>query len=318
MRGPQSLYAVGVLAAALVLTSCGGDDDDPTPTGETKDSGCGFHSGPFSDSVEVSGDFGGKVTAKFGEPFKPTGLERTVLTAGSGKATKDGTAVNATVTVFNGRTGDEISTQTNKATVGDPGPAVIAAGLGCVPIGSRVVVAAPASDLFGAEGNPTVGLSAKDGIVIVTDVAAVVKPKAGEWPDAPAVTFRGRKTPLVTAPTGPAPTGVLLDVIKPGTGQLVRAGNQVTVNFKTLLWGSGKVVLETYGKGKRPLTYGTNDFVPGFTAAVVGQRAGAQLLVAVPPEFGYGAAGAESVGISGTDTLLIVIEIQATAARPIS
>lgn len=318
-RVPSRLYVGTVAAVALVLAGCSGDDESPSPTGPTADSGCGFHSGPFSDSVAVTGDFGGTVDVEFDKPLKPTSLERTILTPGNGKETKDGMAVNATVSVFSGRTGELISTQTSKATVGDPAPQAIAAGLGCVQIGSRIVAAAPASELFGEEGNPTVGLSASDGVVLVTDVAAVVRPpKAEEWPDAPAVTFRGRQSPLVTVPTGTPPTAVLVDVIKPGTGQLVQAGGQVTVNFKTMLWSSGKVVVETYGKGKRPLTYGTNDFVPGFTAAVVGQRAGAQLLVAVPPEFGYGAAGAESSGISGDDTLLIVIEILATADRPIS
>lgn len=307
----------GVAAAALVLAGCGGDDDKnagPGPNGPTRDAGCGFHSGPASDSVKVTGDFGGELAATFGKPMKTSGLERTVVTAGTGKETKDGTAVSATVSVFNGRTGDLINRQASKPTVGESTtPQILAAGLRCVPTGSRVVATGPASELFGAEGNPDLGIAAGDGVVVVTDVAEVVKPpKADPWPDAPAVTFDGRRSPEIGEPTGAVPQKVLVDVIRPGTGVKVRAGDQITVNFKTVIWGSGKTVVETYGKGKKPLTYGTNDFVPGFTSAVVGQRAGARLLVAVPPEFGYGAAGAESSGISGDDTLLIVIEIEAS------
>lgn len=321
-RSPRLVPVVVLVTAALVLAGCGGDDDNagPAPTGPTADTGCGFHSGPFSNAVTVAGDFGGDATAKFRRPFKPSGVERTVVTAGTGKATKDGTAVNATVSVFNGRTGDLINRQTSKTTVGDAGPAsVLSAGLRCVPVGSRVVAVAPASELFGAEGNPEIDLAGTDGVVIVTDVSEPAKPpKAGAWPDAPTVTFRGRRSPVLTIPTGTAPSQVLVDVISEGTGARVRAGDLVTVDFKTMLWGSGKVVVETYGKGKKPLTYGTNDFVPGFTAALVGQRAGARLIVSVPPEFGYGTTGAESAGISGTDTLVIVIEIASVQARPAS
>ena len=326
MRGTRSssrLVAVAGVAAALVLAGCGGDDDKnagPGPTGPTQDTGCGFHSGPTSNSVTVTGDFGGEATAEFGKPLKAAALERTIVTAGSGKETKTGSAVTATVSVFNGRTGDLINRQSSKPTVGESAtPQILAAGLRCVPIGSRVVATGPASELFGAEGNPDLGIAASDGVVVVTDVAEVVKPpKADAWPDAPTVTFDGRRSPTVGVPTGAAPDAVLVDVIRPGTGVKVRAGDQITVNFKTVIWGSGKTVLETYGKGKKPLTYGTNDFVPGFTAAVVGQRAGARLLVAVPPEYGYGTGGAESVGIGGDDTLLIVIEIEAsqTPAAP--
>lgn len=319
MRTAPRLVPVAVLvAAALALAGCGGGDGGKGPalTGPTADAGCGFHSGPFSNAVTVSGDFGGEVTAKFGRPFRPAGLERTIVTAGSGKAAEDGRAVNATVSVFNGRTGDLINRQASKATVGDAAPSsVTSAGISCVPVGSRVVVAAPASELLGAEGSKQLGLAGDDGVVIVTDVAEVVKPPRTEpWPDAPAVIFNGRRSPTLTVPTGTAPDRVLVDVIRPGHGVRVHAGDQVTVNFKTMVWGSGKVVLETYGKGKAPLTYGTNDFVPGFTAALIGQRAGARLLVAVPAEFGFGADG-QSAGISPTDTLLIVVEIESAQAR---
>lgn len=317
----RSLQLVAAAAvAALVLTGCGGDDSEganPAPTGPTEDTGCGFESGPFSDAVSVEGDFGGEVEPTYDRPLKPTSLQRSIVSAGKGKEAADGRLVSATVSVFNAKTGDLINRQTNKTTVGDAAtPEVLAAGLRCVPLGSRVVATAPASALFGPGGNPDAGLAPNDGVVVVTDVAAVVAPKAVDWPEAPAVSFAGRKSPKVSVPTGAAPDQLLVDVIRPGTGALVRSGDLISVNFKTMLWGSGKVVQETYGKGKAPLRYGTNDFIPGFTAAVVGQRAGAQLVVTVPPEFAYGPDGAENVGIKGTDTLLIVIEIESTQTPP--
>lgn len=310
--------AVVLVPVILAVAGCGGDDDKnsaPSPGGPTQDTGCGFSSGPFSNAVKVAGDLGAEVTLDFPKPLKPTGLQRTVVTTGKGKQPKDGSSVNATVSVFNGRTGDLVNRQTSTTTIGEPTTAaVFAAGLRCVPIGSRVVATAPASEVFGPEGSPASGLGPADGVIIVTDLAEVVKPpKATGWSQAPDVTFRGRQSPTFAVPTGTPPEEVLVDVIKPGTGAVVRAGDQVTLNYKIVVWGSGKLVQETYGKGKKPLTFGTGDFVPGFTTALLGQRSGARVIAAVPPKFGYGSAG--TVGVSGTDTLLVVIEIEATQAQ---
>lgn len=314
-RSTTRLLAVS-LVAAMALAGCGKDKDEagPNPGGPTADSGCGFHSGPFSDAVKVSGDFGGDVTAEFARPFRPQELERTILTRGTGKETKDGTAVEATASVFNGKTGALLAHQSAPASVGAPNTdPTIAASIRCVPIGSRVVSVAPASTFF-SDGGAAVGLAASDGVVIVTDVSEKVKtPEATGWTGAPDVTFRVRKSPRFTVPTGTAPDQVLVDVIRPGTGQVIKAGNQITVDFKAVVWGSGKVVRETYGPGGSPVTFGTNDVVPGFTAAVVGQKAGARLVVAIPPAFGYG-ANAGSYGLKSTDTLVFVIEIQSTKA----
>jgi peptidylprolyl isomerase len=53
--------------------------------------------------------------------------------------------------------------------------------------------------------------------------------------------------------------------------------------------------------------------VSGFGKAMVGQTVGSQVEVIIPPSEGYGTAGQESAGISGTDTLVFVIDILATS-----
>jgi peptidylprolyl isomerase len=43
----------------------------------------------------------------------------------------------------------------------------------------------------------------------------------------------------------------------------------------------------------------------------VGQQVGSRVVVAIPPELGYGKGGNKQAGIKGTDTLYFVVDILA-------
>ena len=49
--------------------------------------------------------------------------------------------------------------------------------------------------------------------------------------------------------------------------------------------------------------------IAGWDEGLVGQTVGSQVLLVVPPDKGYGAAGQPNAGISGTDTLVFVVDI---------
>ncbi len=51
--------------------------------------------------------------------------------------------------------------------------------------------------------------------------------------------------------------------------------------------------------------------VKGWDDGLVGQTVGSRVLLAIPPELGYGKTGNEDAGISGTDTLYFVVDILA-------
>lgn len=107
---------------------------------------------------------------------------------------------------------------------------------------------------------------------------------------------------------GPPPSELVLKVIKPGTGETVKSGDPVTVDYQGTNWTNGQVFDQSYGRGAA--TFETDGVVPGFGAALVGQKVGAQVVVGIPPEFGYGSAGQSGAGIAGTDTLVFVIEVK--------
>lgn len=113
------------------------------------------------------------------------------------------------------------------------------------------------------------------------------------------------------------PTELVLKVLKQGTGATVKSGDSVTVDYQGTNWTTNTVFDQSYTRGE-PATFTTDGVVPGFGAALVGQKVGSQVVVGIPPEFGYGSAGQPSANIGGTDTLVFVIEIKSVAGGQLS
>lgn len=185
----------------------------------------------------------------------------------------------------------------------------------CATVGSRVVAVVPPSDAFGTAGNDTYSLSGTDTIVMVIDVEAIIPAAADGVEQAPvdglpAVTLDDTGAPTVTIPETAAPTELQLEVLKKGDGATVADGDSLIVQYSGVNWTTGEVFDESWGNGT-PASFGTGDVIEGFRDAVVGQAVGSQVLVVIPPDKGYGAEGQSSAGISGTDTLVFVIDILA-------
>ena len=57
--------------------------------------------------------------------------------------------------------------------------------------------------------------------------------------------------------------------------------------------------------------------MPGWAQALAGKTVGSRVWMALPPRFGYGAAGNEGAGIKGTDTIYFLVDILARAPKPV-
>ena len=62
------------------------------------------------------------------------------------------------------------------------------------------------------------------------------------------------------------------------------------------------------GKGT-PSPPGRGQVIPGFDKTLVGKRIGSRVLLSIPPADGYGPSGNSQAGISGTDTLVFVVDL---------
>ena len=302
--------ALATAAAALVLAGCAGGGDPEASSTPSAAECMDIPSGSLSESVEVEGDFGGVPTATFETPLEADELQRTIVTEGDGETTAAGDSVNAVVTVFAGSTGEQLFSQPATITAGEETVCeAFLSGVDCVPTGTRSVTVAPADTLYEGAGNENIGLAAGESVVIVVDVKEPLT--AEEWTeDVPEVTFGAEgEAPTVTLPDTAPPTEYQLKVLEEGDGDVVQAGDTVTLNYQGTSWDTGEVFDQSYGGD--PAQFSTDQVIQGFGAALIGQEVGTKLIVSIPPEYAYGtdAAAADL----GGQTLVFLVEILDTA-----
>ncbi len=316
MRTLPFAAALAVPALILSLAACAPTDEPETPdTAGTDTPVACAPSGPYSDSVEVSGDFDTQPAVEFPAPLAPTATQRTLITEGDGTELQDGAQVQVHFTMFNGETGEESSTtgydEANLFTM-TVDEAQYLPGLvktvRCGTVGSRIVGVVPASDAFGDAGNADVGIGPGESLVFVIDLVTIVEPlKPAEWvTDVPEVTFDSADAPVVTLPDSGPPSDLRMAVLEEGDGEVVTAADSPSLDYQGTSWETGEVFDQSYGSS--PIALPATGYVQGFSAAIIGQKVGSTLLVSIPPELAYGTdpAGHQL----GGQTLLFVIQIR--------
>jgi peptidylprolyl isomerase len=126
----------------------------------------------------------------------------------------------------------------------------------------------------------------------------------------PTVTGSFGATPTVKLPGGTAPTTLVTKVLVTGTGPVIAKGQTVVANYVGELWKNGKVFDSSFSR-HQPVAFqiGTGQVIPGWDKSVVGKTVGSRLLMVIPPADGYGSQGQSQAGISGTDTLVFVVDL---------
>ena len=273
-------------------------------------------------SVTVNGDAAAKPTVTFAKPFAVAKTTDKVVTAGTGAALAKGQRITFDYLLVDGRTGKELETSFGTT----PGSLVLdkkqtatqlVTSLTGKTIGSRLLVAIAPKDGL-AKRLKTSGVKKTDTLLFVIDVKSVRTPLARATGDAvapvdglPTVTLAANGKPTVAIPPGvTAPTTLVSQVLVKGTGPVVTAGQTISVHYTGVIWGSGKQFDSSWDRGK-PLdvVIGKSQVVAGWDEGLVGQTVGSQVLLVIPPDKGYGSAGSASAGISGTDTLVFVVDI---------
>ena len=86
-------------------------------------------------------------------------------------------------------------------------------------------------------------------------------------------------------------------------------------NYLGQIWG-GEVFDNSYDRGATSaFQIGVGKVVPGWDTALVGVPVGSRVMLSLPPADGYGPAGNSGAGITGTDTLVFVVDIVAGDRR---
>ncbi len=121
----------------------------------------------------------------------------------------------------------------------------------------------------------------------------------------PTVSANAGEVPTVSAPTGAAPKELTTQDIIVGTGAEVLPTSTLTVHYYLMTWSNGKVI-ESSWVGQ-PATFPLAQVVEGWQKGLPGAKVGGRRLLVLPPEMGYGAAGAGPIGPN--ETLIFVVDI---------
>jgi FKBP-type peptidyl-prolyl cis-trans isomerase len=314
-----------VLVTAVAVAGCGSSTSStPTSSGSSPTSSSST-GGPGLESVKISGPVGSSPTVKFDGALTNTATTSKTVVTGKGPKVQQGDSLIVHTVIADGSTQKTVA---NSYTDHQPQVVTLAKSVSSLfldalvgqKVGSRVVVYTPASAVFGASGNPQLGINSTDNVLIVFDlVGQPVNKPDGAKHASPAwapkiVTTKGLVTGL-DFKQAPKPDGQLRSAtLRTGSGPKVKAGQTVFARYLGEVYKGAKPFDQNFdAQTPTPFQIGVGAVVAGWDKTLVGQHVGAQVVLAIPPKDGYGSKGQPSAGIKGTDTLYFVVDIVGAA-----
>lgn len=109
-------------------------------------------------------------------------------------------------------------------------------------------------------------------------------------------------------PTDTTPSGLIIDDLAVGTGDLASAGQKVTVHYTG--WLTDGTKFDSSKDRNDPFVFplGKRQVIAGWDEGVQGMRVGGVRKLTIPPALGYGARGAGGV-IPPNATLVFEVEL---------
>jgi peptidylprolyl isomerase len=294
---PAVLAVLGLAAVTLVgcssapASSCTPvADSDPAVTG----------------LITVSGDAGTAPTVSMHTPLHTTTTAYRTVDAGDGHpgVVSSDQMIVLDAAFYDGTTGKPLARtsysndltqvfQLSSITKQFPG---LRPALQCASAGSRVVVAMPPKAV-GQGVAASLGASTDDSIVAVVDVRKVYL-AAADGSDVynqgwgmPAVVRAPDGRPGVVVPDGGQPSNLTIEVLKRGSGGVVKDSSQVRVHELVVNWSDKSVASNTWETAPKSLTVGQQP--KGIREALSGQTVGSQVMAIVPPADGTGQSGTQ-------------------------
>ncbi len=122
------------------------------------------------------------------------------------------------------------------------------------------------------------------------------------------------KKPVVTVPTGPAPTKLIVRDLVVGTGQTAKKGDTVTVNYVGVLYKGGKEFDSSWKTGQ-PATFplSTGGVIAGWVNGLPGMKVGGRRELIIPAAQAYGKAGRPPT-IPPNSALVFVVDLLSISA----
>jgi FKBP-type peptidyl-prolyl cis-trans isomerase len=115
-------------------------------------------------------------------------------------------------------------------------------------------------------------------------------------------------TPTVKIPKLKANNKLTVKTVIQGTGSTVTKSDAMAANFVLYFWDGTTNSLKANTFTSNPTVIG-GTMLPGLETALIGQKVGSRVLAVIPPAEGYGTSGNSQLGITGTTTLVFVIDV---------
>ncbi|WP_194409934.1 FKBP-type peptidyl-prolyl cis-trans isomerase [Microbacterium cremeum] len=298
-----ALSAAAVTTVLVAGCAATGDETTETEVAPTVDlCAMAAPSGTVSDGIVVDGEVGAPASVTFADPLIISATERSVVVEGDGEKLDGASLVDYAATVFDATSGELVSSQGYDGAPGLPIPAAaIGPFVGCATVGSRLVVAVPATDQEAASVWVLDVLSSRVGRATGVDQ----KPVEGM----PTVELSDTGAPTITMPAGDPPTETKVALLKKGDGAVVAPGDTVMVQYLGVRWSNGETIDSSWSNGS-PTALVTTDIIPGYRQALEGQTIGSQVLVAIPPGQAYGEGEINDEDLTG-ETIVFVADLLA-------
>jgi FKBP-type peptidyl-prolyl cis-trans isomerase len=117
------------------------------------------------------------------------------------------------------------------------------------------------------------------------------------------------KTPKVVIPHKDPSTNLVYSTAIKGTGAKLVSGDYTLANVTIYKWSGTKSTLldSTYSTGAQLIPGDLG--LPGLVTALSNANLGSRIIAVLPPKYGYGTSGNSEIGVTGSDTLVWVIDL---------
>jgi len=114
--------------------------------------------------------------------------------------------------------------------------------------------------------------------------------------------------PKVSIPKAKADNNLAVKTLIQGTGPALTKSDALAANYVVYSWDgtSSSQKASTYGATPTLIAGQT---LPGLETALIGKKVGSRILAVIPPAQGFGTAGNPQAGITGTTTLVFVVDL---------
>ena len=121
----------------------------------------------------------------------------------------------------------------------------------------------------------------------------------------PTVSAHAGVAPVISKPSGPAPTTLISKDVIVGKGKVAITSSTVKAQYVVMSWKTG-VVYQTSWTAQ-PFEAPLSNLILGWQKGIPGMKVGGRRLFVIPPALAYGAQGAGN--IPANETLVFVVDL---------